>query len=79
LDFDIRVCSIFDSSISILVEDFRFCAPLYLFLQYARIIPPLGFSTKDMYKKKKVAASKHRRREKKLKERRKAQAQANEQ
>jgi hypothetical protein len=43
------------------------------------MVPPLGFSTKDMYKKKKVAASKHRRREKKLKERRKALAQADKQ
>jgi hypothetical protein len=48
-------------------------------LQYARIILQPGYNTKDMYKKKKVAASKHRRRAKKLKERRKAQAQTKEQ
>jgi hypothetical protein len=47
--------------------------------QYARIILQPGYNTKDMYKKKKVAASKHRRRAKKLKERRKAQAQTKEQ
>jgi hypothetical protein len=48
-------------------------------VQYVRIVPPSGFSTEDMYKKKKVAASKHRRRQKKLKDRRKAQAQADQQ
>jgi hypothetical protein len=42
--------------------------------QYATIIAQPGFSTQDMYKKKKVAALKHRQRQKKLKERRKAQA-----
>jgi len=39
----------------------------------------LRFGVKEMYKKKKVAASKHRRHQKKLKERRKTQAQADQQ
>ena len=42
--------------------------------QYARMTAELGYSTKDMYKKKKVAALKHRQREKKFKEKRKTQA-----
>jgi hypothetical protein len=44
------------------------------FLHYDRIIPQLGFSTGNMYKKKKIAALKRRRREQKFKERRKAQS-----
>ena len=49
-------------------------SPFRSLLQYATILPQLGFGIKDMYKKKKDAALKHRRREKKFKEKKKAQA-----
>jgi hypothetical protein len=56
------------------VRDFPLLASTITISQCARITPQLGLGTRDMYKKKKVAALKHRQRQKKFKEKRKAQA-----